>query len=256
MQIHHPFLNEQTKIHDYFRMSKDVCYREFIKLYDGVADFGSICFYLWEFCIHLNLCNRSGRISRMADIDSEKERRLVADLLEGDESAFCELYALYKDRLMWFSLKFLKSRDMAEDVFQDAFASIWQNRRFLNPNVPFGPYVYTIVKNRILNLLAGLDRELELRDKIRSASLDSTNETEDSVLDTDLNALLDKALETLTPQQKRVFDMSRKDMKSHKEIADSLGISVYTVQQHISTALKVIRAFLAKYAETYMKLLL
>ena len=183
----------------------------------------------------------------MADIDSEKERRLVADLLEGDESAFCELYALYKDRLMWFSLK---------DVFQDAFASIWQNRRFLNPNVPFGPYVYTIVKNRILNLLAGLDRELELRDKIRSASLDSTNETEDSVLDTDLNALLDKALETLTPQQKRVFDMSRKDMKSHKEIADSLGISVYTVQQHISTALKVIRAFLAKYAETYMKLLL
>ena len=116
----------------------------------------------------------------------------------------------------------------------------------LNPNVPFGPYVYTIVKNRILNLLAGLDRELELRDKIRSASLDSTNETEDSVLDTDLNALLDKALETLTPQQKRVFDMSRKDMKSHKEIADSLGISVYTVQQHISTALKVIRAFLAQ----------
>ena len=104
----------------------------------------------------------------------------------------------------------------------------------MNPNVPFGPYVYTIVKNRILNLLAGLDRELELRDKIRSASLDSTNETEDSVLDTDLNALLDKALETLTPQQKRV----------------------YTVQQHISTALKVIRAFLAKYAETYMKLLL
>ena len=149
----------------------------------------------------------------MADIDSEKERRLVADLLEGDESAFCELYALYKDRLMWFSLKFLKSRDMAEDVFQDAFASIWQNRRFLNPNVPFGPYVYTIVKNRILNLLAGLDRELELRDKIRSASLDSTNETEDSVLDTDLNALLDKALETLTPQQKRVFDMSRKDSR-------------------------------------------
>ena len=126
----------------------------------------------------------------------------MADLLEGDESAFCELYALYKDRLMWFSLKFLKSRDMAEDVFQDAFASIWQNRRFLN-ECTFGPYVYTIVKIGILNLLAGLDRELELRDKIRSASLDSTNETEDSVLDTDLNALLDKALETLTPQQKR-----------------------------------------------------
>ena len=54
----------------------------------------------------------------MADIDSEKERRLVADLLEGDESAFCELYALYKDRLMWFSLKFLcllYTSDAADD---------------------------------------------------------------------------------------------------------------------------------------------
>ena len=100
----------------------------------------------------------------MADIDSEKERRLVAALLEGDESAFCELYALYKDRLMWFSLKFLKSRDMAEDVFQDAFASIWKNRRILIQNRTYDTYEYTKVKNRILNLLAGLERELELRD--------------------------------------------------------------------------------------------
>ena len=80
----------------------------------------------------------------MADIDSEKERRLVADLLEGDESAFCELYALYKDRLMWFSLKFLKSRDMAEDVFQDAFTVVWQSRRFINPDASFSSYLYTI----------------------------------------------------------------------------------------------------------------
>ena len=83
----------------------------------------------------------------MADIDSEKERRLVADLLEGDESAFCELYALYKDRLMWFSLKFLKSRDMAEDVFQDAFASIVRIGVQL---VPFADCSMTIVVTPML----------------------------------------------------------------------------------------------------------
>lgn len=184
--------------------------------------------------------------------DVDKERKLVADLVSGDELAFCELYALYKDRLLFFALKFLKSRDLAEDVFQDAFTSVWQNRRFLNPNMPFAPYVYTIVKNRILNLLAGLDKELELRSTILSGSLDATNETEDRVLDADLNILLEKALDALTPQQKRVFELSRKEMKSHKEIADQLDISVYTVQQHISAALKVIRSFLAK----YLKLLL
>lgn len=50
--------------------------------------------------------------------------------------------------------------------------------------------------------------------------------------------------------------MSRKEMKSHKEIADELGISVYTVQQHISASLKIIRIYLAKYAGTYTDLLL
>ena len=50
--------------------------------------------------------------------------------------------------------------------------------------------------------------------------------------------------------------MSRKEMKSHKEIADELGISVYTVQQHISASLKTIRIYLAKYAGTYTDLLL
>lgn len=183
--------------------------------------------------------------------NSDIERDLIKRLLNDDESAFCELYALYKDRLMYFAMKFIKSREFAEDVFQDAFTSVWQNRRFLNSNVPFAPYIYTIVKNRILNLMASIDKEQELKKGILSASLDANNDTENTILDTDLNNLLIKVLEKLTPQQHRIFEMSRKDMKSHKEIADELGISVYTVQQHISESLKVIRTYLLKYSETY-----
>lgn len=87
-------------------------------------------------------------------------------------------------------------------MFSGCFRLYLAESPFLEPECTFWPVCVYDRENRILNLLAGLDRELELRDKIRSASLDSTNETEDSVLDTDLNALLDKALETLTPQQK------------------------------------------------------
>lgn len=107
------------------------------------------------------------------------------------------------------------------------------------------------MKNRILNLMASIDKEQELKKGILSASLDANNDTENTILDTDLNNLLIKVLEKLTPQQHRIFEMSRKDMKSHKEIADELGISVYTVQQHISESLKVIRTYLLKYSETY-----
>ncbi|WP_286471794.1 RNA polymerase sigma factor, partial [Parabacteroides goldsteinii] len=61
--------------------------------------------------------------------NSEQEKILIAGLIQDDESAFCELYALYKNRLMFFAMKFLKSKEFAEDVFQDAFTSVWQNRR-------------------------------------------------------------------------------------------------------------------------------
>ena len=187
--------------------------------------------------------------------NSEQEKILIAGLIQDDESAFGELYALYKNRLMFFAMKFLKSKEFAEDVFQDAFTSVWQNRRFLNPDSPFAPYVYTIVKNRILNLLAGIEKEQQLKNIILSGSVDMTNDTEDKILDDDLNQLLEKALLDLTSQQRRIFDMSRKEMKSHKEIAEELNISVYTVQQHISASLKVIRSYLVKYSGTYADLL-
>ena len=187
--------------------------------------------------------------------NSEQEKILIAGLIQDDESAFCELYALYKNRLMFFAMKFIKSKEFAEDVFKDAFTSVGQKRRYLNPVSPFAPYVYTIVKNRILNLLAGIEKEQQLKNTILSGSVDVTNDTEDKILDDDLNQLLEKALLDLTSQQRRIFDMSRKEMKSHKEIAEELNISVYTVQQHISASLKVIRSYLVKYSGTYADLL-
>ena len=60
------------------------------------------------------------------------EKALVLRLIDGDEDAFCELYAAYKGRLIYFAMRFLKSREHAEDVFQDAFTVIWQSRRFIN----------------------------------------------------------------------------------------------------------------------------
>ncbi|MDR1556995.1 MAG: RNA polymerase sigma-70 factor [Tannerellaceae bacterium] len=186
-----------------------------------------------------------------------KERELIAAIVnDGDEAAFCELYALYKNKLMYFAMKFVKSQEFAEDIFQDAFLSVWQNRRFLNPNAPFAPYIYTIIKNRILNLLAEINREQELKKRILSNAIDYHNDTESAVIYADIDNLLDKSIDMLTPQQKRIFEMSRKDMKTHKEIAEELNISVYTVQQHISASLKVIRSFLSTYAETHADLLL
>ena len=189
--------------------------------------------------------------------NSSEERSLILRLIEGDEDAFCELYATYKNRLIYFSMRFLKSREYAEDVFQDAFTVVWQSRRFINPDASFSSYLYTIMRNRILNQLRNAANEEKLKESILSQALDYTEDTKREVMLNDLKSLISHALQQLTPRQREIFEMSREAQLSHKEIADKLGISVNTVQEHISTSLKLIRTYLIKYSGSeYVDLLL
>ena len=191
-----------------------------------------------------------------ADYFSE-ERSLILRLIGGDEDAFCELYATYKNRLIYFAMRFLKSREYAEDVFQDAFTVVWQSRRFINPDASFSSYLYTIMRNRILNQLRNSANEEKLKESILSQALDYTEDTKREVMLNDLKSLISHALQQLTPRQREIFEMSREAQLSHKEIADKLGISVNTVQEHISISLKLIRTYLIKYSGSeYVDLLL
>ena len=178
------------------------------------------------------------------------ERSLVLRLIDGDEDAFCELYAAYKDRLLYFAMRFLKSKEYAEDIFQDTFAVIWQGRRFIDPDASFSAYVHTIVRNRILNQLRTLEQQERLREYILSQAVDYSNDTKQEILFNDLRQLISKGMQLLTPRQREIFEMSRESQLSHKEIAEQLGISVYTVQESISISLKTLRDYLRKHAVT------
>lgn len=174
------------------------------------------------------------------------ERSLVLRLIEGDEDAFCELYAAYKNRLIYFAMRFLKSREYAEDIFQDAFAVVWQGCRFINPDASFSAYLYTIVRNRILNQLRDLSNQDKLREQILSQAVNYTNETKDEIIANDLRQFISRALQQLTPRQREIFQMSRERQMSHREIAEVLGISVNTVQESISISLRTLRTYLEK----------
>lgn len=185
------------------------------------------------------------------------ERQTIVRLINGDEDAFCELYSIYKNRLLYFALKFVKSRDFAEDIFQDTFTAVWQSRRFIDPDASFSSYLYAIVRNRILNHLRDIASEDRLREHIFAQSIDYTDETKNKILFDELKEILSHAVQQLTPRQREVFLMSRDQAMSHKEIADALGVSINTVQEHISSSLKIIRDYLSKRSQgVYADLLL
>lgn len=185
-----------------------------------------------------------------------KEQELVTRLIEGDEEAFCSLYGLYKERLIFFALKFLKSNEYAEDIVQDTFTHIWMGRHFINPDIPFSAFLYTIVKNRVLNQLRNLEKKQLLKNHLLKYSFDYTEDTNENILSHDLKDLIQQAFETLTPRQQEIFRLSREGQLSYKEIAEKLHISVNTVHEHIALSLNTIRRYLIKYAEMQPKALL
>ena len=182
--------------------------------------------------------------------DREEERTLVLRLIDGDEDAFCELYARYKNQLVYFALRYLKSQAYAEDIFQDTFATVWQSRRFINPDTSFSSYLYTIVRNRVLNQLRSLEQESSLKEAILSQAVDYSNSTSQAIAVAELEAVVNEALGKLTPRQREEYELSQRQRLSHKEIAQALGISVNTVQEYISASLHTIRHYLShKYSK-------
>ena len=121
------------------------------------------------------------------------DTELATLLIRDNEAAFSELYVRYKDKLYYFCLHLLKSKEEAIDS---------------------------------------------------------------KIIYTEYQMILQNAISQLPPQRQKIFNMSRIESMSHKEIAAELGISVNTVQEHISEALKFIKVYFSKHADISISLLL
>ena len=172
------------------------------------------------------------------------EQDLVRRLVQGDEEAFCTLYAAYKKRLVYYAMQFIKSPEFAEDIFQDVFTAIWHGRKCIDCTQSFKSYLYAMIKNRILNLIRDIDHEQQLKAYIMDHATTASNQTEETVHCNELENLLEKGRELLTPRQREVLEMSRDRNMTSEEISERLGISVKTVNNSISEALKTLRTYL------------
>ena len=183
------------------------------------------------------------------------EKELVSRLINGDQEAFAVLYAHYKNRLVYFGMQFLKSRDHVEDIFQDTFFMVWENRKYINSEYPFSSYIYTCFRNRVWNELRALCNDEKYRQYVLANAVTGRNEVEEQINFRQLDELLNKALEHLTVRQKQIFLLRRNQHLSNKEIAEKLHLSVYTVQEHISDSLKIIRSYIGSESDIVLDLM-
>lgn len=185
-----------------------------------------------------------------------EDNKLLVDLVNDDESAFCFLYAKYRRKLYLFALTFLKSGGAAEDIVQDVFTLIWEKRKFIDPDNSFQSYLYTITRNRVLNYIRDNANKQSLEEIIYAEAIDSGDDTFNKVTTDELAHLLEQSVEILTSRQKEVYILSRKEGLSYQEIANKLNISVGTVGDHITDALRAIHNHLKKHYDIYTAFLI
>jgi RNA polymerase sigma-70 factor (family 1) len=169
-----------------------------------------------------------------------KDRELVSSLRQGDAEAFNKLFQKYSNRIYGFSLRYLKSEPDAEELVQNVFIKIWENRKTLKKDASFKSYLFTIAYNDILKFFRSKSyHQAYVREAIAVANIeDNSAERIDyaSVL-----GEVDKLIEQLPERRRIIFIKSRQEGKSSKEIAAELDISPGTVDNNISEALKFLR---------------
>ncbi|GAC1416516.1 MAG: RNA polymerase sigma-70 factor [Flavisolibacter sp.] len=152
-----------------------------------------------------------------------------------------------------YAYTFLKQREEAEDLVQDVFVKIWEKHQEVIDTTKFRFYLFAAVRNNCLTFLKNAKKNSVVA-LVDNLSLEDPNGFYvDPPSKTDFKAILSKGMDDLPPKCKEVFLLSRISHKSYREIADLLNISVKTVENQISKALKILRAVVK---ESNMKTLL
>ena len=173
------------------------------------------------------------------------DQELVELMKAGHRHAFNEIYERYWFRLYTAAVKRLISRDDAKDIVQDLFCSIWVKRDSLVISTSLSAYLFTAIKYRIINYIESNITKAAYLSSLDRAVMDYDNSANEAIIGRDLEAFLESGIKTLSPNVKKVFELSRKEHLSVREISERLHISDQTVKNQISKALKVLRVHLS-----------
>lgn len=171
------------------------------------------------------------------------DKVLVEKICKNDRQAFEKLFRKYYASLQRFLWGYVKNQQVAEDLVQESFVRIWENREDLNPDKKIKTYLYKIGRNLAIdhNRHKKIVREWEEEKKALHSFSSVDNTIDDKLHKKIMVTRVKKAIEDLPERRRLVFILSRYDGMTYKEIAEKLDISVNTVDTQICRALQTLR---------------
>jgi RNA polymerase sigma-70 factor (family 1) len=163
----------------------------------------------------------------------------IAALKQNDKFVFDELFHMYHQKIYFLILSKTKSSYIAEETTQLVFIKLWNYRHHLDESLPLSQQIFRIARTTLIDVLRKDAVYSAMKQKMLASPevLDGFATMEAK----ELNETLQEAVQKLPPVRRKVFELSRNDSRSHKEISKLLSLSVKTVETHIRLALKQLR---------------
>ncbi|WP_127131212.1 RNA polymerase sigma factor [Pseudoflavitalea rhizosphaerae] len=173
------------------------------------------------------------------------EKLTLHNIAEGDQAAFYELYKRYADQLQNYIRRITADELAAEGILQEIFLRVWLNRDELTELNNFKAWIFTIATNETMRFLRKKITYRQLLQKSATTVPVQQSITPDLEYDLqELRRLIQLAVDRLSPQRRLIFSMSREQGMKPSMIAAELDLSISTVKNSLSTALKEIRSYL------------
>src|SRR5262249_31871319 len=150
------------------------------------------------------------------------DRELASLLIEGNHGAYTELYNRFKGVLYVHAFRMLQNKDDAKDIVQDLFTALWTKRADLNFRSGVASYLYTAVRNRVIDEISHKKVRSRYIESLKEFSLEAGYSEDELLHEKELSALIEKETAALPDKMRQIFELSRKVNLSHKEIAEKL----------------------------------
>lgn len=172
------------------------------------------------------------------------DEAIILKIKEGDNTAFHWLFQKYFQPLFLFSCKFV-DEDTAKDLVQDCFLELWKNRKKVTITSSFSAWIFTVVKNKCFrHLKKEIKKNSDQNDyyqKLKEEELIFFIHSEKSILEFEVKDRMQRFFERLPAKCNQIFNESRINDLTNKDIAAKYDISVKAVEKHISKALKLFK---------------
>jgi len=169
-----------------------------------------------------------------------EEQHVLTEVAEGNIDAFERLFYEHQPRLLNFLIGLTHDREVSRDMAQDLFLSLWKDRCKLTTVHSFSSYLFQMARFTVYDYFDKLIvSEKYTNEYLKDACIMQSGEEE--IFVHELQAIINQTVDEMSPQQAKIYRMSREEGLSNDEIALSLGISKRTVENHLTAALSILR---------------